>query len=56
MLQRFKKKNNVACSVFYIGRTGRYIKDRIREHKNDCKSDSRETALVVHSHVNGHLF
>lgn len=44
------------CGASYIGETERYIKDRINEHKRDCRYDNRKSALVIHSHENDHIF
>jgi len=47
------------CNKSYIGQTSRYLKDRIREHKNDEKKyllKTNPTALVQHKQDTGHNF
>ncbi len=47
------------CNKCYIGQTGRYLKTRLREHKNDQKNyllRSNPTALVEHKIETGHDF
>lgn len=49
----------VSCNRCYIGQTGRYMKQRIYEHKNDCKNyltKQNPTALVEHKINTGHSF
>lgn len=47
------------CDKSYIGQTSRYLKDRLREHKNDEKKfrlKTNPTALVQHRQDTGHTF
>lgn len=48
-----------SCSSCYVGQTGRYLKQRLREHANDCKNfltKRNPTALVEHKINTGHNF
>ena len=40
----------------YIGETKRNLKNRIRQHENDIKSEKETTALLIHSKFNHHNF
>lgn len=41
-------KISCSCGKIYIGETGRCLKDRIREHKNDLNTMARKFPLVEH--------
>ncbi|XP_045137175.1 uncharacterized protein LOC123519735 [Portunus trituberculatus] len=43
------------CSSSYIGETGRGLKKRIYEHKNDMRHHRTSNSLVVHARDKGHL-
>lgn len=48
-----------SCNKCYIGQTGRYLKERVYEHKNDCRhylTKQNPTALVEHKINTGHSF
>lgn len=46
------------CDKVYVGQTKQYLKDRVRQHKNDGKHLEAEnkTALTQHTHREGHRF
>lgn len=49
----------LGCNKCYIGQTGRYLKQRLKEHNNDQKNyllKSNPTALVEHKINTGHNF
>lgn len=54
------KINCLGCSGCYIGQTKQKLKNRINNHKNDCKISNIEkenkTALATHCFSTGHCF
>ena len=43
------------CSKSYFGETGRGLKKRIQEHRNDLRNHRTSKALVMHADRHGHL-
>ena len=44
------------CDKVYIGETGRGLKNRIYEHKRDCRLENLNTGLSRHSWDYNHFF
>ena len=44
------------CSATYVGETGRFVKDRMREHQNDVIKGKRLTKVYGHVNQTGHTF
>lgn len=49
-----------SCGNCYIGQTKQYLKERLRQHRNDCReqhtSKQEKTALACHHFETGHNF
>ena len=43
------------CDKSYFGETGRGLRKRIQEHKNDLRNHRTSKALVIHADQEGHL-
>ena len=43
------------CDKAYYGETGRGLKTRIREHRNDLRNHRETKAIVIHADREGHL-
>ena len=43
------------CDTAYYGETGRGLRTRVNEHKNDFRHHRLSNAMVVHSEKEGHL-
>ena len=50
------KVNCLNCHKYYIGETGRPLKTRMEEHKNDIKNNKTASGIVNHVNVTGHEF
>ena len=44
------------CNKFYIGETGRSLKTRLREHRNDIKNNKSASGIVNHVNEMDHEF
>ena len=43
------------CDKSYFGETGRGLKTRVREHRNDLRNHRTSKAIVMHADQDGHL-
>ena len=43
------------CDKSYFGETGRGLKTRVQEHRNDLRNHRTSKALVIHADRHGHL-
>ncbi|XP_044757531.1 uncharacterized protein LOC123315760 [Coccinella septempunctata] len=50
------KVNCKSCQSSYVGQTKQYLKNRMKQHENDCKSGNFSTGLSFHHRDTGHIF